>query len=98
MVNIPAAQVEAVENGVVVSRHIAVVGRPSRPSPELTSKIIEINFNPYWTVPVSIVRRDLIPLMQKDPNYLASEHIRIFDQHGNELDRHADRLELRARR
>jgi L,D-transpeptidase YcbB len=85
MVNIPAAQVEAVEDGVVVSRHIAVVGRPSRPSPELSSRIIEINFNPFWTVPVSIVRKDLIPLMQKDPNYLASEHIRIFDPHGNEL-------------
>jgi L,D-transpeptidase YcbB len=85
MVNIPAAQVEAVEDGVVVSRHIAVVGRPSRPSPELTSKIMEINFNPYWTVPVSIVRKDLIPVMQKDPNYLASEHIHIYDAKGNEL-------------
>jgi murein L,D-transpeptidase YcbB/YkuD len=85
MVNIPAAQVEAVEDGVVDSRHTAVVGRPSRPSPEVNSKITEINFNPYWTVPVSIVRRDLIPVMQKDPNYLANEHIRIFDQHRNEL-------------
>jgi murein L,D-transpeptidase YcbB/YkuD len=85
MVNIPAAQVEAVENGVVVSRHTAVVGRPSRPSPELTSKIVEINFNPYWTVPVSIVRRDLIPIMQKNPDYLTQEHIRIFDMKGNEL-------------
>jgi L,D-transpeptidase YcbB len=85
MVNIPAAQVEAVENGVVVSRHTAVVGRPSRPSPDVDSKIIEVNFNPYWTVPVSIVRRDLIPVMQKDPKYLSNEHIRIFDTHGNEL-------------
>jgi L,D-transpeptidase YcbB len=70
---------------VVASRHVAVVGRTSRPSPDVNSKIIEINFNPYWTVPVSIVRRDLIPVMQKDPNYLANEHIRIFDMHGNEL-------------
>jgi murein L,D-transpeptidase YcbB/YkuD len=85
MVNIPAAQVEAVQDGVVENRHIAIVGRPSRPSPDVNSKITEINFNPYWTVPVSIVRRDLIPLMQKDPNYLASEHIRIFDQHHKEL-------------
>ena len=85
MVNIPAAQVEAVENGLVESRHIAIVGRPSRPSPDVNSKIIEVNFNPYWTVPVSIVRRDLIPLMQKDPKYLANEHIRIFDMHHNEL-------------
>lgn len=85
MVNIPAAQIEAVDNGVAVSRHIAVVGRIDRPSPEVNSKIIEVNFNPYWTVPVSLVRRDLIPLMQKDPSYLTSEHIHIYDQHNNEL-------------
>ncbi|MGA2568284.1 MAG: peptidoglycan-binding protein [Pseudolabrys sp.] len=83
--NIPAAQIEAVEDGVAVSRHTAVVGKPDRPSPEINSKIVEINFNPYWTVPVSIVRRDLIPLMQKDPAYLTNEHIRIFDMHRNEL-------------
>src|SRR5262249_11991631 len=53
-VNIPGAQIEAVENGVVVSRHTAVVGKQDRPSPEINSRIVEINFNPFWTVPVSI--------------------------------------------
>ena len=38
MVNIPAAQIEAVENGVAVSRHTAVVGKPDRPSPELNGQ------------------------------------------------------------
>lgn len=85
VVNIPAAQIEAVEDGIVVSRHTAVVGKPDRPSPEINSRIVEINFNPYWTVPVSIVRRDLIPVMQKDPKYLTNEHIRIFDMRGAEL-------------
>lgn len=83
--NIPAAQIEAIENGMVVSRHTAVVGKPDRPSPDIDSKIIEINFNPYWTVPVSIVRRDLIPKMQAEPDYLTDNRIRIFDQRGNEL-------------
>lgn len=83
--NIPAAQLEAVENGVVASRHIAVAGKPDRPSPELNSKIIEINFNPFWTVPVSIVRKDLIPKMQAEPDYLSRYHIRILDQKNNEL-------------
>jgi len=77
--------VEAVENGVAVSRHTAVVGKPDRPSPDINSKIVEINFNPYWTVPVSIVRRDLIPKMQEAPDYLTSNRIRIFDPRGNEL-------------
>ena len=79
--NIPAARIEAIESGVAVSRHTAVVGKPDRPSPEINSKIVEINFNPYWTVPASIVRKDLIPKMQDQPDYLTSNHIRIFDMH-----------------
>jgi murein L,D-transpeptidase YcbB/YkuD len=85
MANIPAAWIEAVENGVAVSRHTAVAGKPDRPSPDIQSKIVEINFNPYWTVPVSIVRKDLIPKMQEEPDYLSKYHIRILDQKGNEL-------------
>lgn len=83
--NIPAAQIEAIENGAVISRHAAVAGKPDRPSPEIQSRILEINFNPYWTVPVSIVRRDLIPKMQAEPDYLTKNRIRILDQKGNEL-------------
>jgi L,D-transpeptidase YcbB len=85
MCNLPAAQIEAIENGVAVSRHTAVVGKPDRPSPDIQSKIVEINFNPFWTVPVSIVRRDLIPKMQAEPDYLTKNHIRIFDPHRREL-------------
>jgi L,D-transpeptidase YcbB len=85
MCNIPAAQIEAVENDTVVSRHTAVVGKPDRPSPDIQSKIVEINFNPFWTVPVSIVRRDLIPKMQQEPDYLTKNRIRIFDGRGHEL-------------
>ncbi len=83
--NIPAAAVETVENGAVVTRHIAGVGRIDRQSPVMMTKATEINFNPYWTVPVSIIRKDLIPRMQADPNYLSEHKIRIFDKDGNEL-------------
>ncbi|HZP74665.1 MAG TPA: L,D-transpeptidase family protein [Pseudolabrys sp.] len=83
--NIPAAQIEAIEGETVVSRHVAVVGKPDRPSPDINSRIVEVNFNPFWTVPVSIVRRDLIPKMQAEPDYLEKNRIRIFDQHHNEL-------------
>jgi murein L,D-transpeptidase YcbB/YkuD len=85
VLNIPAAQIEAIENGTVVSRHTAVVGKADRPSPLIQSRIVEINFNPFWTVPASIVRRDLIPKMQADPLYLTSNKIRIYDGNMNEL-------------
>lgn len=95
MCNIPAAQIEAVEDGVAVSRHIAVVGKTDRQSPLIDSKIVEVNFNPYWTVPASLIRKDLIPKMQKYPNYLAENKIRIFDSKGteyqaNQIDWHTD--------
>jgi murein L,D-transpeptidase YcbB/YkuD len=85
VVNIPAARVDAIENDVAVLRHTAVVGKPDRPSPNINSKIVQINFNPFWTVQVSIVRKDLIPLMQDTPDYLTQNHIRIYDPNHKEV-------------
>lgn len=86
MVNIPGAEIEAVNNNRVEGRYNAVVGKIDRQTPILDSRIHELNFNPYWTVPKSIIRRDLIPIMQTDPEYLTRYRIRIFDQRGNEID------------
>ena len=79
MVNIPAAQIEAVEFGQVAQRHTAIVGKIDRQTPILNSKIHEIILNPYWTSPKSIIRKDIIPVMRKDPGYLTRNKIRIFD-------------------
>lgn len=86
LVNIPAAQIEAVENGRVVLRHTAIVGKIDRQTPIVNSRINEIIVNPYWTSPVSIVRKDIIPLMRKDPNYLKDSNIRMFAPDGSEVD------------
>ncbi|MCA1489968.1 L,D-transpeptidase family protein [Sinorhizobium alkalisoli] len=85
MVNIPAAYIEAVENGRVVLRHTAIVGKIDRQSPILNSKIYEVILNPYWTAPRSIVQKDIMPLMRKDPTYLERNAIRLFDASGNEV-------------
>lgn len=83
--NIPAATVETVEAGVVATRHAAGVGKFDRQSPIMTTRVVDINFNPFWTVPASIIRKDLIPKMQADPNYLTENKIRIYNQQGQEL-------------
>ena len=86
MVNIPGAQIEAVEDGRVAQRHTAIVGRTSRPTPVLESQIAQLNLNPYWHAPKSIVLKDIIPLMRKDPSYLKTNGIRIYDQAKTEID------------
>lgn len=61
LVNIPAAQVEAVENGAVALRHSGVVGKPDRPTPMLRSTITDLAFNPMWTLPPTVIKEDLVP-------------------------------------
>jgi Uncharacterized protein conserved in bacteria len=86
VVNIPAATIEAVGGGMVEQRHTAVVGRVDRATPILASKIHQINFNPYWHVPKSLVERDLTKYMLENPNYLAEQNIFIYDGNGNVVD------------
>jgi murein L,D-transpeptidase YcbB/YkuD len=85
MVNIPAAYVEAVQDGSVATRHNAIVGRLSRPTHLVNSKIYEVILNPYWTAPRSIVEKDIVPLMRKDPTYLTRNNIRLIDGKGSEV-------------
>jgi murein L,D-transpeptidase YcbB/YkuD len=90
LVNIPAAQVEAVQGGRVAQRHTAVVGKVARPTPELRSRIKEVNFNPYWYVPRSIIHKDLVPkgrqFASRGQDMLAAYHMEAFDLAGNRLD------------
>lgn len=86
VVNIPSAVVEAVERGQVAHRYVAIVGKPDRPSPQLETRATSVRFNPTWTVPTSLIRKDIIPHVRKDPNYLARLKIRLFDSTGAEVD------------
>jgi L,D-transpeptidase YcbB len=83
--NIPAAMVETVEEGQIQTLHPAGVGRIDRQSPVMQARVLDINFNPYWTVPASIIRKDLIPKMQADPTYLSENKIRIFNKDNQEV-------------
>lgn len=83
LVNIPAAQVEAVESNAVVSRHSGVVGKPDRPTPLLRSTITDLAFNPMWTLPPTVIKEDLIPkgrdMQQKGESVLAKFGIDAYE-------------------
>jgi L,D-transpeptidase YcbB len=64
-VNVPAAQIEAVENDTVASRHAGIVGKTERQTPILKSSIQQLNFNPVWHLPPTVITEDLIPTGQK---------------------------------
>jgi L,D-transpeptidase YcbB len=88
-VNVPAFQLEAVERHEVQLRHRVIVGRPERQTPEVRATIKALNFYPFWRVPDSVAMLDLVPRLQKEPQYLEEQGIRVFNGvNGPEVERH----------
>jgi hypothetical protein len=56
IVNVPAYTAAIVENGEVIARHKTVVGALKTPTPQLSATVTAVTFNPWWTVPQSIVK------------------------------------------
>jgi murein L,D-transpeptidase YcbB/YkuD len=61
-----------------------VVGQaPDRPTPLLASQVQTVIFRPYWNVPISIQRDELVPEIMKDPSYLAANHLEVVTAQGD---------------
>ncbi|HML44399.1 MULTISPECIES: L,D-transpeptidase family protein [Hyphomicrobium] len=90
VVNIPAAQVEAVALNRVITRHTGVVGKVDRPTPLLRSTITEMNFNPIWRLPPTVIQKDLIPqgreMQAEGKNVLVKTGIEAYDGNGKKVD------------
>ncbi len=86
LVDVAGAGIRFYRNGEPVWSARTQVGRPSRPTPLLQSEITHFTFNPTWTIPPTILRRDKLPEIRKDLDYLARNRIRVLDHSGNEID------------
>lgn len=90
VVNIPAAQIEAVENGQIVARYAGVVGKEDRPTPLLRTPITDLSFNPTWRLPPTVIAEDLIPrgqqMQKKGQNVLLKFGIDAYDGSGKKVD------------
>ena len=59
-----------------------IVGRKYHKTPVFSDTIKYIEFNPYWNVPPSIAKNEMLPKLKKDPYYLKKRHFRIFNGWG----------------
>ncbi len=67
-----------VDNGQVQFQLPIIVGREERETPLLISTIQDVVLNPSWTVPPTIIKQDVLPGLRKNPNYLASKHLKLY--------------------
>jgi murein L,D-transpeptidase YcbB/YkuD len=78
LVNVPAFVAQAVEHGALALESNVVVGKPARATPQVSAKIVEVNFYPTWSVPDIVARNDLIPTIRKDPNYFHEQGFNVM--------------------
>ncbi|HNP25624.1 MAG TPA: L,D-transpeptidase family protein, partial [Nitrosomonas sp.] len=78
IVNIPGFQLIAVENNQYILEMRIIVGRNYRSTPSFHSRITHMIVNPFWNIPASIARKDLLPKQQKDPDYFNSQNIKVY--------------------
>ena len=54
-----------------VHRARVIVGKPDTPTPIFSNEVKYILVNPIWRVPDSIIKKEMLPKLADDPNYLA---------------------------
>jgi L,D-transpeptidase YcbB len=84
-VNVADMTLNAFKNDTIALSMRVCVGRPKNMTPLLQSKIFELVINPTWTVPNSIIIKEIAPIARKDISYFERNHIRVYLQ-GTEID------------
>jgi L,D-transpeptidase YcbB len=77
-VNIADFQLKVVEQQQIVLEMKIIVGKNYRQTPVFSDKISYMVLNPSWHVPQSIAVNDKLPLIKKNPGYLAQQKMRVF--------------------
>jgi murein L,D-transpeptidase YcbB/YkuD len=78
LVNIPDFSMDYYKNNHSILHMNAVVGRAERPTPIFSSTMTYLELNPNWNIPENLVRRDLIPTLMEQPDYMKKHNIHVF--------------------
>ena len=84
LVNVPEYKLYVIENGKTIYETRVVVGKKKNKTPVLTSEVSEFVLNPYWNVPTSITKNEIIPKLLEDPEYLSKNGMKIISRLNNQ--------------
>jgi len=79
--NIPEFMLHVVKEGKIVESEKVVVGNPSSPTPVLSADMTEIVFNPERVVPLSVIRKDVLPKLREGKSWFGGSDTSVLDQY-----------------
>jgi len=84
-VNLPSFYLQVFENGETKIESKVIIGKPNTRTPLITSKINQITTYPTWTIPTSIISKEILPNIKRNNNYLNRKGYSIFDASGQKV-------------
>lgn len=79
LVNTAGYELELHEEGHLPLKMRVIIGKTYRQTPAFSGRVTYLAVNPTWTIPAVILKEDIYPQLRSNPNYLAQQKIRVFD-------------------
>lgn len=79
LVNIPEFRLHIFENRKLFWTTNVVVGKAANKTSIFKGNISQIILNPYWGIPTSIVRKEILPKIRRNPKYLSQNNMEIVN-------------------
>ncbi len=86
LVNTAGFRLTAAEQGGHTLNMRIIVGLDYRSTPSFNSALSYMVLNPYWNVPASIARKDLLPKQQKNPNFFTNGGFKVYSSHSRDAE------------
>lgn len=82
LVNIPEYKLHVMDSGQQVMDMNVIVGTAANNTVIFTGNLKYVVFSPYWNVPSSIVRKEILPAISRNRNYLTRNNMEITGYSG----------------
>lgn len=82
LLNIPSTYLMVFNQGKIVLDSKVIVGKPSTPTPTLTSTIAQVILYPFWNVPYKIATRELLPSIKRNTGFLEAGNYQVLNNEG----------------
>lgn len=86
LVNIPAYYLRVYTAGKEAMGMNVIVGKEMHSTPIFNDLMEHVVISPYWNIPPGILKNEIVPIVQRNPGYLASSNMEVITNDGNVVD------------
>jgi murein L,D-transpeptidase YcbB/YkuD len=82
MVNVPEFRLQLMDDGKIAHETRVIVGKEQSQTPIFSEDMKYLVVNPSWTIPPSIMKKEILPALASDPDYAAKKGYKIIRKGG----------------